>query len=170
MIAGRSWYRTAGGRFTVDHRLLRMPVIGPILVKHHTIQFTRTMATVLSGGTPLVDALEISRGAISNRFISHGLAAAATEIREGSTLASALERPQILPKLAIEMLSVGEETGSLEPMLRDIAEFYDGDLDVRLTQLTTWIEPVLLLVMGIVVGGIVIIMYLPIFQMAETIQ
>jgi type IV pilus assembly protein PilC len=170
MIAGRSWYRTAGGRFAVDHRLLRMPVIGPILVKHHTIQFTRTMATVLSGGTPLVDALEISRGAISNRFVSHGLAAAATEIREGSTLASALERPQILPKLAIEMLSVGEETGSLEPMLRDIAEFYDGDLDVRLTQLTTWIEPVLLLVMGIVVGGIVVIMYLPIFQMAETIQ
>ena len=170
MIAGRSWYRTSRGRFTVDRRLLRMPVIGPILVKHHTIRFTRTMATVLSGGTPLVDALEISRGAISNRFVSHGLAAAATEIREGSTLASALERPQILPKLAIEMLSVGEETGSLEPMLRDIAEFYDGDLDVRLTQLTTWIEPVLLLVMGIVVGGIVIIMYLPIFQMAETIQ
>ncbi len=169
-IAGRSWYRTAGGRFTVDRQLLRMPVIGPILVKHHTIQFTRTMATVLSGGTPLVDALEISRGAISNRSVSRGLATAATEIREGSTLASALERPQILPKLAIEMLSVGEETGSLEPMLRDIAEFYDGDLDVRLTQLTTWIEPVLLLVMGIVVGGIVIIMYLPIFQMAETIQ
>lgn len=170
VIAGRSWYRTAGGRLTVDHHLLRVPVIGPILVKHHTIQLTRTMATVLSGGTPLVDALEISRGAISNRFVSRGLAAATAEIREGSTLASALERPQILPKLAIEMLSVGEETGSLEPMLRDIAEFYDGDLDVRLTQLTTWIEPVLLLVMGIVVGGIVVIMYLPIFQMAETIQ
>ncbi len=170
VIAGRSWYRTAGGRLTVDRQLLRVPVIGPILVKHHTIQFTRTMATVLSGGTPLVDALEISRGAISNRFVSGGLAAAVTEIREGSTLASALERSQILPKLAIEMLSVGEETGSLEPMLRDIAEFFDGDLDVRLTQLTTWIEPVLLLVMGIVVGGIVIIMYLPIFQMAETIQ
>jgi type IV pilus assembly protein PilC len=170
VIAGRLWYRTAGGRLTVDHQLLRFPLIGPILVKHHTIQFTRTMATVLSGGTPLVDALEISRGAISNRFVSRGLAAATAEIREGSTLATALERPQIFPKLAMEMLSVGEETGSLEPMLRDIAEFYDGDLDVRLTQLTTWIEPVLLLVMGIVVGGIVIIMYLPIFQMAETIQ
>ncbi len=85
-------------------------------------------------------------------------------------MAAALERPRILPKLAIEMISVGEETGSLEPMLRDVAEFYDGDLDVRLTQLTTWIEPVLLLIMGIVVGGIVIIMYLPIFQMAETVQ
>ena len=117
-----------------------------------------------------MDALDISRGAVSNRFVARGLVEAASEIREGSTLAAALERPQILPKLALEMISVGEETGSLEPMLRDVAEFYDGDLDVRLTQLTTWIEPVLLLIMGVVVGGIVIIMYLPIFQMAETVQ
>jgi type IV pilus assembly protein PilC len=170
LIAGQAWYRTPAGRLAVDRYLLRLPVIGSILVKHYTIQLTRTLATVLSGGTPLVDALAISRGAIGNRFIAGGLADAACEIREGSTLASALERPQILPKLAIEMLSVGEETGSLEPMLRDVAEFYDGDLDVRLTQLTTWIEPVLLLIMGVVVGGIVIIMYLPIFQMAETVQ
>jgi type IV pilus assembly protein PilC len=170
LIAGHAWYRTPSGRLMVDRYLLRLPVVGAILVKHYTIQLTRTLATVLSGGTPLVDALDISRGAIGNRFIAGGLAAAASEIREGSTLASALERPHILPKLAIEMLSVGEETGSLEPMLRDVAEFYDGDLDVRLTQLTTWIEPVLLLIMGIVVGGIVIIMYLPIFQMAETVQ
>ena len=170
VIAGQAWYRTPGGRLAVDRHMLRLPVIGPILVKHYTIQMTRTLATILSGGTPLVDALDISRGAISNRFIARGLSDAASEIREGSTLAAALERPQILPQLAIEMLSVGEETGSLEPMLRDVAEFYDGDLDVRLTQLTTWIEPVLLLIMGIVVGGIVIIMYLPIFQMAETVQ
>jgi type IV pilus assembly protein PilC len=102
---------------------------------------TRTLATVLAGGTPLVEALEIARGAVSNRFVSRGLVSAVNEIREGSTLAAAIERPQILPKLAIEMLSVGEETGSLEPMLRDVAEFYEGDLDVRLSQLTTWIEP-----------------------------
>lgn len=170
MIGGHVWYRTPAGRLTVDRRLLQVPIIGPILVKHHTIQLTRTLATVLSGGTPLVDALDISRGAVSNRFVARGLVEAASEIREGSTLAAALGRPQILPKLALEMISVGEETGSLEPMLRDVAEFYDGDLDVRLTQLTTWIEPVLLLIMGVVVGGIVIIMYLPIFQMAETVQ
>ncbi|HEX2055993.1 MAG TPA: type II secretion system F family protein, partial [Nitrospiraceae bacterium] len=117
VIVGHAWYRTPAGRLAVDRYLLRFPVIGPILVKHYTIQLTRTLATVLSGGTPLVDALEISRGAISNRFIAGGLADATNEIREGSTLASALERPKILPKLAIEMLSVGEETGSLEPML-----------------------------------------------------
>ena len=94
---------------------------------------------------------------------------AVNEIREGATLADALDRPRVLPKLAIEMLSVGEETGSLDSMLRDVAEFYEADLDTRLTQLTTWIEPALLLVMGVLVGGIVIVMYLPVFQMAGTV-
>jgi type IV pilus assembly protein PilC len=94
---------------------------------------------------------------------------AVNEIREGATLADALDRSRVLPRLAIEMLSVGEETGSLDMMLRDVAEFYEADLDTRLTQLTTWIEPVLLLVMGVLVGGIVIVMYLPIFQMAGTV-
>jgi type IV pilus assembly protein PilC len=170
VVMGRAWYQTSAGRLSVDRSLLKLPLLGMILVEHHTIQLTRTLATVLAGGTPLVEALEIARGAVSNRFVSRGLVSAVNEIREGSTLAAAIERPQILPKLAIEMLSVGEETGSLEPMLRDVAEFYEGDLDVRLSALTTWIEPVLLLVMGLLVGGIVIIMYLPIFQMAGTIQ
>jgi type IV pilus assembly protein PilC len=96
--------------------------------------------------------------------------AAVNDIREGATLAVALDRPKVLPRLAIEMLSVGEETGSLDTMLRDVAEFYEADLDTRLTQLTTWIEPALLLVMGILVGGIVIVMYLPVFQMAGTVS
>jgi type IV pilus assembly protein PilC len=120
----------------------------------------------LAGGTPLVEALQIARGAVSNRFISKGLAAGVDEIREGTTLAAALDRPKVFPKLAIEMLSVGEETGSLEAMLRDVAEFYENDLDLRLSQLTTWIEPVLLLIMGILVGAIVVVMYLPVFQLA----
>lgn len=82
----------------------------------------------------------------------------------------ALDAPKVLPRLALEMVAVGEETGSLETMLRDVAEFYEGELDLRLSQLTTWIEPVLLLVMGVLVGAIVIIMYLPVFQMAGTVQ
>lgn len=166
----RAWYQTQTGRRTADRWLLHLPLLGRIFIEHHTIQLARTLATVLAGGTPLVDALQIARGAVSNRFISEGLAVAAGQIREGSTLAAALEAPNILPKLAIEMLSVGEETGSLEAMLKDVAEFYEGDLDLRLTQLTTWIEPVLLLVMGVLVGIIVIVMYLPVFQMAGTVQ
>mgnify|MGYP006282442521 CR=1 FL=1 len=130
---------------------------------------TRTLGTILASGIPLVDALQSAKGAVSNRWIAKGVAGAVDDIREGVTLAAAVSRPQVLPNLAIEMLSVGEETGSLDGMLRDVAEFYEADLDTRLTQLTTWIEPVLLLVMGVLVGGIVIVMYLPVFQMAGTV-
>ena len=169
LLAGRAYYATPNGRFSIDRLLLRAPLLGMIFIKHHTIQLARTLGTILAGGTPLVEALNITKSAVSNRFIAAGLSEAVDEIREGTTLAAALDRPKVFPKLAVEMLSVGEETGSLELMLHDVAEFYEADLDLRLTQLTTWIEPVLLLVMGILVGGIVVIMYLPVFQMAGNV-
>lgn len=165
----RAYYRTTAGRLAIDRLLLGLPVLGPIFVKHHTIQLARTFSTILASGTPLVEALQIARGAVSNRFVSKGLAGAVEKIREGATLAAALDRPKVFPKLALEMISVGEETGSLENMLRDVAEFYESDLDLRLTQLTTWIEPTLLLVMGLLVGAIVVVMYLPVFQMAGNV-
>ncbi|MEO8340577.1 MAG: type II secretion system F family protein [Nitrospirota bacterium] len=168
-LAGRAYYMKPAGRLAMDRLSLSMPVIGPILVKHYTVQLTRTLATILAGGTPIVEALAIARGAISNRYVSVGVTAAVAEIREGTTLAAALDRPKVFPKMAMEMLSVGEESGSLLTMLHDVAEFYEGDLDIRLTQLTTWIEPVLLLIMGVLVGAIVIIMYLPVFQMAGAV-
>jgi len=164
-----AYYTTAIGHLVLDRLVLKLPLVGQIAVKHNTVQLTRTLGTILAGGTPLVDALQGARSAVSNRFVSQELMAAVNDIREGMTLAIALDRPRILPRLAIEMLSVGEETGSLDTMLRDVAEFYEADLDTRLTQLTTWIEPALLLVMGILVGGIVIVMYLPVFQMAGTV-
>jgi len=165
----RTYYSTPAGHLAIDRLSLMLPLFGQIAVKHNTVQLTRTLGTILAGGTPLVDALHSARGAVSNRWISQGMIGAVNEIREGATLAAALERPKVLPRLAIEMLSVGEETGSLESMLRDVAEFYEADLDTRLTQLTTWIEPALLLVMGVLVGGIVIVMYLPVFQMAGAV-
>jgi len=168
-LAVRAYYATPTGRLAMDRLLLVFPLIGPIMVKHYTVQLTRTLGTILAGGTPLVDALHVARGAVSNRWVRSGLSKAEDEIREGATLAAALERPHILPKLAIEMVSVGEETGSLESMLRDVGDFYESDLDTRLSQLTTWIEPALLLVMGVLVGAIVIAMYLPVFQMAGTV-
>lgn len=168
-VAARAYYRTAAGRLAVDRLMLKVPLLGPIAVKHNTVQLTRTLGTILASGIPLVDALQSAKGAVSNRWIAKGMAGAVNDIREGVTLAAAVSRPQVLPKLAVEMLSVGEETGSLDGMLRDVAEFYEADLDTRLTQLTTWIEPALLLVMGVLVGGIVIVMYLPVFQMAGTV-
>ncbi len=169
ILGMRSYYRTSAGQLMIDRLILTLPLAGTIAVKHNTVQFTRTLGTILAGGTPIVDALQGARAAVSNRFISSRLAGAVEEIREGTTLADALERCQVLPKLVIEMLSVGEETGSLEAMLKDAAEFYESDLDTQLGQLTTWMEPALLLVMGVLVGGIVIVMYLPVFQMAGTV-
>ena len=169
LLVLRTYYATPHGRLSIDRLLLQVPILGVVFIKHHTIQLARTLGTILAGGTPLVEALHITKSAVSNRYIATGLSDAVDEIREGTTLAAALGRPKVFPKLAIEMLSVGEETGSLEVMLHDVAEFYEADLDLRLTQLTTWIEPVLLLIMGILVGGIVVIMYLPVFQMAGNV-
>ena len=170
-IVGLKAYRaTETGRLTTDRLLLSAPGLGVILTYHHTIQLMRTLGTVLAGGIPAVEAVQIAGGAVSNRYMAKGLAEAVERIREGTTLASAIEAQQVLPKLATEMIAVGEETGSLETMLRDIAEFYEGSLDLKLTRMTTWIEPVLLLAMGFIVGAIVIIMYLPVFQMAGTVQ
>lgn len=169
MLGVHAYYVTSAGQLALDRLVLKLPLVGQIAVKHNTVQLTRTLGTILAGGTPLVDALQGARGAVSNKWISQEMVGAVNEIREGATLADALDRPRVLPRLAIEMLSVGEETGSLDTMLRDVAEFYEADLDTRLTQLTTWIEPALLLVMGVLVGGIVIVMYLPVFQMAGTV-
>ncbi len=169
-IGLRSYRATAEGRYTTDRLLLRLPGLGPILLHHNTVQLTQTLATVLAGGIPLVNALEVASGAMSNRFIARGVSQAVGRVREGTTLAAALTQQGVLPKLATAMVSVGEETGSLETMLRDVGEFYEGSLDLKLTQMTTWIEPALLLVMGVLVGTIVVIMYLPVFQMAGTIQ
>jgi type IV pilus assembly protein PilC len=169
MLGAHAYYAAPRGQLIIDRLVLKLPLLGQIVVKHNTVQLTRTLGTILAGGTPLVDALQGARGAVSNRWISQEMIEAVHEIREGATLADALDRSRVLPRLAIEMLSVGEETGSLETMLRDIAEFYEADLDTKLTQLTTWIEPALLLVMGVLVGGIVIVMYLPVFQMAGTV-
>jgi type IV pilus assembly protein PilC len=169
MLGVHTYYATSAGKLAIDRLVLKLPLVGQIAVKHNTVQLARTLGTILAGGTPLVDALRGARGAVSNKWISQAMIGAVNEIREGATLADALDRPRVLPKLAIEMLSVGEETGSLDSMLRDVAEFYEADLDTRLVQLTTWIEPALLLVMGVLVGGIVIVMYLPVFQMAGTV-
>lgn len=169
-LLGRTWYRTPEGRVAADRWLLKLPLVGGIVLRHCTIQLTRTLSTVMGSGTPLVEALNVSRKAVSNRFMGQGFRRTVDQIREGTSLSVALRNPAVMPGLAIEMLSVGEETGSLETMLKDVAEFFEAELDLQLTQLTTWIEPMLLLFMGVLVGGIVIVMYLPVFQIAGNVQ
>jgi len=163
------WARTPRGRAQLDYVSLRLPLIGDVLRKSYIVRLTRTLATVLASGIPLLHALQITSSAITNREISQALVRATGRVREGASLAASLKQEGFMPPMTLEMIDVGETTGSLEPMLLEVAEFHEGELDLRLSQLTTWIEPVLLLVMGILVGGIVIIMYLPVFQLAGAI-
>ncbi|WP_447603009.1 type II secretion system F family protein [Nitrospira sp. Nam80] len=168
--AVRLWLRTPIGRLTRDRLLLKLPLIGEILIRHYTVQFSHTLATVLASGAPLLNALRIVQQAMSNRILAAGVGAAIDQVQQGSKLAAALTHGKVLPRIAIEMVSVGEETGALDVMLRELAEFQEDEMDQQLNLLTTWIEPVLLLVMGVLVGGVVIVMYLPIFQMAGKVH
>jgi type IV pilus assembly protein PilC len=164
-----NWAQTATGRQHLDRVSLMVPVVGGVLLKSQVVRFARTLSTVLAGGIPLLNALQITAGATTNHVIAHALARATDRVREGVSLAASLKQEGFLPQMTLEMIEVGETTGSLETMLNDVAEFHEGELELQLNQLTTWIEPLLLLIMGFIVGGIVIIMYLPVFQIAGTV-
>ncbi|RMH33391.1 MAG: type II secretion system F family protein [Nitrospirae bacterium] len=163
------WKRTPSGRWRWDWILLNLPLLGDIFLKNQTIRLTRTLATILAGGIPLLSALDITAKAMTNQVFRSALLSAMADVRDGFGLTQALKRGGFLPRMTLEMIEVGETTGFLESMLLEVAEFHEGELDLQLSRLTTWIEPALLLVMGVLVGGIVIVMYLPIFQLAGTV-
>jgi type IV pilus assembly protein PilC len=163
------WLRTPRLRAQLDRVGLHLPLIGDVLLKNQIVRFTRTLATILAGGIPLPAALKLTSGTLTNSVISQAVLRATDHVKEGMKLAVALRAERFLPPMTLEMIEVGETTGALEGMLQDVAEFHEGELDLRLSQLTTWIEPVLLLIMGLIVGGIVIIMYLPVFEIAGTV-
>ncbi len=164
-----AWAQTPTGQLQFHRLLLRIPLVGGIMLKNQIIRLSRTLATILAGGIPLLSALTITAHAMTNKVISQSLAEATTRVRDGMSLAASLKQENFLPRMTLEMIEVGESTGSLETMLQEIAEFHESELDLQLNQLTTWIEPVLLLIMGFLVGGIVIVMYLPVFQLADTV-
>lgn len=166
----RSWSRTAAGRMSLQRIFLRLPLVGAVMIKSYLIQITRTLSAILSGGIPLVTALEMVADALTNPTVSAKIRAAKERVKEGVSLASALEETGFMPRLTLEMVSVGEATGALEQLLMDAAEFHEEELDLLLGRLTTWVEPLLLLFMGTIVAAIVIIMYLPVFNLAGTIR
>jgi len=163
------WRRTPQGKWTIHKILLRLPLLGDVILKNQVIRLTRTLATVLAGGIPLLSALQVTAKAMTNKVFAHSLNSAMNHVREGMSLSQSLKRERFLPRMTIEMIEVGETTGALEAMLLEVSEFHEGELDLQLSRLTTWIEPVLLIGMGAFVGGIVIIMYLPIFQLAGAV-
>ena len=164
------WQRTdQGGRF-LDGLKLRVPLIRSLLTQYLMAQLTRTLATVLRGGIPLVQALETTAGVIGNQVIGRRLAEARTLVIEGVSLADAFERTRLAPDMTVRMIEVGESSGDLPQMLEDVADFYEQEVENRMANLTSLIEPVLMLTMGVVIAVIVVALYLPIFEMGARLK
>jgi type IV pilus assembly protein PilC len=158
------WSRSEEGGVTFDRILFRVPVLGDTLLKFQTSQFCRTLATLLTGGTPLVAALHTAQDSITSRLLRGSVGNATQMVREGESLHGALASGNIMPELALDMIEVGESSGALAPMLNSVAEFYEEEVSLRLGTLVSLIEPVILIFMGLLVAFILISLYLPIFS------
>ncbi len=163
------WMATESGRYWADNFKLRLPFAGNLVIKYAVVSFTRTFATVLGSGVPIIESLRMSVGTLNNKILERKLLGAIVRVEEGNRLSAALESTDIFPPLALRMIGVGETTGSIEEMLVDISEFFEQEVDAKLTVLTTAIEPAIMIIMGLVIGTIVVTMYLPIFKMGSTI-
>jgi type IV pilus assembly protein PilC len=160
-----NWKRSDSGAQQLDRFRLSVPLFGGIWLKYQVAMFSRMMATLLAGGLPLVPALETAGTSMESKMISRGVMTAATTVREGRTLSGSLEATDIFPELSIEMIAVGESTGALPQMLTSVAEFYEEDVQTALSAALSLIEPFILIFMGIVVAGILLSLYLPIFNL-----
>jgi type IV pilus assembly protein PilC len=164
------WKNTDRGTEIIDGAMLRMPVFGDILLKYQVANFARMLSTLLAGGLPLVPSLETAAASMSSRKILNGVMESAVRVREGQTLAGSLEQQNMFPPLSVEMIEVGESTGALPAMLNSVAEFYEEDVQTALSAAMALIEPVILIIMAIFVGGVLISLYLPIFSLGSGIH
>jgi type IV pilus assembly protein PilC len=162
-IASFFWSRSPTGALLLDRIKARIPLFGDAWVKFQVAQFCRTLSTLLSGGIPLVAAMDTASGSTSSRLMTVAIAAAATRVREGQSLESSLRAAGFFPALALEMVEVGEATGALPAMLISVSEFYEEDVSLRMTETLSWVEPAILVVMGVVVAFILLALYMPIF-------
>ena len=170
VVGLRIWSRSEKGGFAVDGIKLRLPIIGDLWNKFAFSQLSRTLSTLLSGGIPLVNALEIVADSTGNQLVTRAVRNAVTSIREGQSLSKSFESSSIVPELATEMIQVGESTGSLSEMLRHVADFYDQDVNTRLSQVFTYIEPILLVILATIVAFVLIALYLPIFNLSSMVK
>jgi type IV pilus assembly protein PilC len=166
----RVYIRTEAGALLVDRIKLQLPFFGPLLNEYALSTFCRTFATTLASGIPIVQAMQMSRGTLNNRILERGLAGAIIRIQEGARISEALEQTGNFPVIALRMIGVGETSGSLVDMLDDVSEYYEDEVERRLDRLTTMVEPLMMMTMGLLIGGIVVAMYIPIFQLAGTVQ
>lgn len=160
------FYRTARGKLVIDKLLLQLPVFGELLTKVAVARFCRTLGTMVSSGVPILEALGICGRTAGNKVIENAINRVAVSISEGRTIAEPLSESKVFPQMVCQMISVGEATGALDTMLTKIADFYDDEVDTAVEGLTAMLEPMIMAFLGVVIGGLVIAMYMPIFEMA----
>jgi type IV pilus assembly protein PilC len=161
-----AWSQSEKGSFVLERVRMRLPLVGETLTKFQFAQFCRTLSTLLAGGTPLVQAMETAGGAIGNRVISAAITKGAQLVREGQSLHGSLTTTGLVPDLALEMIEVGEASGSLSPMLASVAEFYEDDVNTQLTNMVALIEPAILIFMAVLIAFILVALYLPMFSLS----
>lgn len=169
-FAFRAYAKTDGGSLTLDRVKLRLPVFGPLIRKVAVSKFTRTLATLLKSGVPILRALEIVAKTSGNRLLERVILSSGKAVREGRKLSEPLNESKVFPPMVVRMIAVGETSGELEKMLAKISDFYDDQVDVAVAGLTSLIEPLVIAFLGIVIGGIVISMFMPMFQMAQVVS
>lgn len=168
-FAFKYYYRTEKGRLTVDAFALKLPVFGLLLRKVAVAKFTRTLGTMLGSGVAILEALDIVAKTAGNRIVERAIYQVRSGISEGRTMADPLQASGVFPPMVCQMIAVGESTGALDAMLEKIADFYDEEVDQAVENLTAMIEPMMIVFLGIIVGGLIVAMYLPIFKMAGAI-
>lgn len=162
-------YRTEKGHYKIDAMLLRAPIVGPLIRKVAVAKFTRTLSTMLQSGVPILDALQVVAKTSGNKVIEAAVFRIAESISEGRPIAEPLEESGVFPNMVVQMINVGESVGALDSMLAKIADFYDEEVDQAVSNLTSMIEPFMMVFLGGMIGGIVVAMYLPIFSMASVV-
>ena len=165
-----AWVRQPGQRARFDHAVLTLPWVGQTVRKFTTAQMARTLSTLLAGGIPLVNALEVTARSVSNRYMAKELDAVTQRVREGQGLAISLAARAVVPDVALKMVEVGESTGSLQEMLNSLADFYDEEVETSVSRFVTLIEPALLVIMGIVIAGLVLSLYMPLFRLTSVVN
>ena len=170
VLALRSYYRTEGGRATIDALMLKLPIFGTLIRKVAVARFTRTLGTLVQSGVPILDGLRITARTAGNKVVEKAVLQCRAAVTEGKTLAEPLRVSGVFPPMVTQMISVGEQTGALDAMLSKIADFYDDEVDTAVSTLTSLLEPIMIVFLGVVVGGLVVAMYLPIFKLVTLVK
>ena len=169
-FAFKRYYKTTAGRYRIDRILLRLPILGNVIRKSAVARFTRTLGTLVSSGVPILNGLEITARTSGNKVIEEAILKTRTSISEGNTIAEPLRESGVFPPMVVQMIGVGEQTGALDEMLEKVADFYDSEVDAAVSSLTSIIEPVMIVIMGTIVGGMLIAMYLPMFKLVTVVS